>query len=84
MNRLSPSEREQEFLRGNLSLAQKARQGANFDFTVHWNDTASRFSFYEHVATASTNLLEAVPVEGARYVRERDVRQFRHVLAQAR
>ena len=52
------------------------------NLAVHRNNTAFCLTFPNDVTAALTNLCEPEPFESALYVGARDVRQFRHALAQ--
>ena len=51
--------------------------------SMHRDDTPFCFTFHHDVTAALTNLCEPEPFESALDVGARDVRQFRHALAQA-
>ena len=76
------AERLQELFGRGFGLAKNARQCTDLNLPVHRNNTAFCFTFLNDVTAALTNLCEPEPFESALDVGARDVRQFRHALAQ--
>jgi hypothetical protein len=75
---------DHEFFWGNLGLAEKTSEHSDFDLAVHGNDAALGNAFHHDVAATLPDLLKPGAVERALNLCAADVRQLRHVPAQAR
>ena len=74
---------DHEFFWGNLGLAEKTSERSDLDLAVRGHDTALGVAFHHDVAATLPHLLKPETLECALNFSPGDVRQLRHVPAQA-